>query len=69
VRAAGGTCFGLQVLEGGTHDGERRADLVGELACERAQVAGVFVEALQQRGEAAGDISQLIARVGLRKSW
>ena len=41
--------------------------IVGELAGERAQVTGVFVEAREQGGEAAGDIAELITRGGFGK--
>ncbi len=45
-----------------------RADLVGELAGERAQVLRVLVQARQQRGEAACHVAQFIARLGLREA-
>ena len=57
--------FGLQVLERRPDDGERRADLVRQLAGQRAQVAGVFVQAAEQRREAARQIAELVGCFGL----
>src|SRR4029079_4788705 len=48
AHATGGLRFGLQVLERRANDGERRADLVSQLARERAQVPGVFVQPPEQ---------------------
>ena len=52
----------LEVVERRRHDGERRAQLVRELARERAQILRVLAQALEQLGEAARERAELVAR-------
>ena len=63
-----GNLFGFEIVQRRAHDGERRADLVGELAGERSQVAGVFVQPRQERRETARNVAQFIAGAGFRES-
>ena len=51
----------LEIVERRRDDGERRAQLVRELARERAQVLRVLAQALEQLGEAARERSELVA--------
>ena len=62
-----GHIFGFEVLEGRAHDRERSADLVGELAGECTQIAGVLVEPAEERREAARDVPKLIGSGCFRK--
>jgi len=65
AHAARGLGFRLQVLERGADDGQRGADLVGQLAGQGAQVAGVLVQPAEQRREAAREVAELVAGLGL----
>src|SRR5688572_15802257 len=60
--------FVLEVVERRRDDGERRAELVRQLARERAQVFGVLAQALEQLGEAARERAELVAGARPRHS-
>ncbi len=63
----GDALFRFEVVERRPNDGERRADLVRELARERSQITCVFVQAREQRREASGHIAQLVRRLRFRE--
>src|ERR1700679_1294099 len=58
--------LGFQIVERGAHDGERCAQLVRELAAERAQIARVLVEAGKQPLESPRERPDLIGAPRLR---
>ncbi len=62
----GAHALGFQIVERGAHDGERRAQLVRELAAQRAQILGVLVEPRSSRSNPRASAPISSARGRLR---